>query len=42
MLFDFLILVVRKDPVVVRGALGFGLKAIGNAMHAGAPLTCAA
>jgi hypothetical protein len=33
-LFDFLNLVVRKEPVVVRGALGFGLKAIGKAMHA--------
>ena len=33
-LFDFLNVVVRKEPVVVRGALGFGLKAIGKAMHA--------
>ena len=32
--FDFLNLVVRKEPAVVRGALGFGLKASGKAMHA--------
>ena len=24
---------MREEPVVVRGALGFGLKAIANAMH---------
>jgi hypothetical protein len=34
MYFDFLNLVVRKEPVFVRGALGFGLKASGKAMHA--------
>jgi hypothetical protein len=33
-LFDFLNLVVRKERVVVRGALGLGLKVIGKAMHA--------
>lgn len=32
--FDFLAQVVRKEPVVVRGAHGFGLKAIANALHA--------
>lgn len=32
--FDFLARVVREEPVVVRGAHGFGLKAIANAMHA--------
>ncbi len=32
--FDFLKLVVRVEPVVVRGALGFGLKAIAKSMHA--------
>ena len=31
--FDLLALVVRAEPVVVRGALGFGLKAISTAMH---------
>ena len=31
--FDFLKEVVRAEPVVVRGALGFGLKKIGRAMH---------
>ncbi len=32
--YDFLQNVMRREPVVVRGALGFGLKAIANAMHA--------
>lgn len=32
--FDFLGQVVRAEPVVVRGALGFGLKAVAKAMHA--------
>ena len=32
--FDFLKKVVREEPVVVRGAHGFGLKAVTNAMHA--------
>lgn len=31
--FDFLGKVVREEPVVVRGALGFGLKAVAKAMH---------
>lgn len=31
--YDFLKLVVREGPVVVRGAFGFGLKAMANAMH---------
>jgi hypothetical protein len=31
--FDFLDLVVRQEPFVVRGAFGFGLKAIGKALH---------
>ena len=31
--YDFLSKVMREEPVVVRGALGFGLKAIANAMH---------
>ena len=31
--FDFLARVVREEPVVVRGAHGFGLKAVANAMH---------
>ena len=31
--FDFLVKVVREEPVVVRGAHGFGLKAVTNAMH---------
>jgi hypothetical protein len=40
-LFDFLNLVVRKEPVVVRGALGFGLKLVGKALHAhGLIATC--
>lgn len=32
--FDFLRNVMRAEPVVVRGSLGFGLKAIAQAMHA--------
>lgn len=32
--FDFLSQVIRKEPVVVRGAHGFGLKAMANALHA--------
>ena len=32
--FDFLQQVINKEPVVVKGAHGFGLKAITNAMHA--------
>lgn len=32
--FDFLARVVREEPMVVRGAHGFGLKAVANAMHA--------
>lgn len=31
--FDFLKRVVREEPVVVRGAHGFGLKAVANAMY---------
>ena len=31
--FDFLRQVVRAEPVVVRGALAFGLKAVAKAMH---------
>jgi predicted RecB family nuclease len=31
--FDFLKNVIRAEPVVVRGAMGFGLKAIAQAMH---------
>ena len=31
--YDFLQNVMRTEPVVVRGALGFGLKAVANAMH---------
>ena len=31
--YDFLAKVMRREPVVVRGALGFGLKAVANAMH---------
>lgn len=31
--FDFLKEVIRAEPVVVRGALAFGLKAIAQAMH---------
>ncbi len=32
--FDFLKRVVREEPLVVRGAHGFGLKAVANAMYA--------
>ena len=31
--YDFLQRVMRAEPVVVKGALGFGLKAVANAMH---------
>ena len=31
--YDFLNKVMNKEPVAVRGALGFGLKAVANAMH---------
>ncbi len=31
--FDFLVEVVREEPLAVRGAHGFGLKAVTNAMH---------
>ena len=31
--FDFLKLVMKEEPVVVRGAHGFGLKAVTNAMY---------
>ena len=31
--YDFLQKVMRAEPVVVRGALGFGLKAVANAMY---------
>ena len=31
--YDFLRKVMREEPVTVRGALGFGLKAVANAMH---------
>ena len=31
--YDFLISVMRKEPVTVKGALGFGLKAVATAMH---------
>ena len=31
--FDFLTSVVKKEPVVVKGALAFGLKAFANALH---------
>ena len=31
--YDFLTKVMREEPVVVRGAFGFGLKAVANAMH---------
>ena len=31
--FDFLTRVVREEPIVVRGAFGFGLKAVARAMH---------
>ncbi len=32
--FDFLEQVINKEPVVIKGAHGFGLKAITNALHA--------
>ena len=31
--YDFLQEVMRTEPIVIRGALGFGLKAVANAMH---------
>ena len=31
--FDFLKQVVREEPVVIRGAMGFGLKAIATALR---------
>lgn len=31
--YDFLQLVMREEPIVVRGSLGFGLKSIANAMQ---------
>ena len=31
--YDFLTKVMRQEPVVIRGALGFGLKAVANAMY---------
>jgi len=31
--FDFLVKVVRAEPLVVKGAFGFGLKAISSALH---------
>jgi hypothetical protein len=31
--FDFLKNVIKEEPVVVRGAMGFGLKAIAKALH---------
>jgi len=31
--FDFLKHVVKAEPVVIRGALGFGLKLVANALH---------
>lgn len=31
--FDFLQQVIREEPVVVRGSMGFGLKAMGQALH---------
>jgi len=31
--FDFLDQVVREEPVVVRGSMGFGLKSMGRALH---------
>ena len=31
--FDFLKQVIREEPVVVRGAMSFGLKAVASAMH---------
>ena len=32
--YDLLQQVIRAEPVTVRGALGFGLKAVANALHA--------
>ena len=32
--YDFLQNVMRKEPIVVRGSLGFGLKSVANAMRA--------
>jgi hypothetical protein len=32
--FDFLKRVIKAEPVVVRGSLGFGVKAVAKAMHA--------
>ena len=32
--YDFLQNVMRKEPIAVRGAMGFGLKAVANAMRA--------
>jgi predicted RecB family nuclease len=32
--FDFLKRVMHVEPVVIRGAMGFGLKAVAKAMHA--------
>lgn len=32
--FDFLKRVIKAEPVVVRGSMAFGLKAVANAMHA--------
>ena len=31
--YDFLTRVMQEEPVEVRGALGFGLKAVANALH---------
>jgi hypothetical protein len=31
--YDFLVKVMREEPVVVKGALAFGLKAVARAMH---------
>ena len=31
--YDFLQKVMHEEPIVVQGALGFGLKAVANAMH---------
>jgi len=31
--FDFLKQVIKAEPVVIRGAFGFGLKAVARAMH---------
>ena len=37
--FDFLGRVIKEEPVVVRGALGFGLKAVARAMHSHGHIT---